>query len=232
LDIPIRYRDGSLLVVGYRVDPALASAIVHDKPLEPFLAFGKALVMLGVFEYRDTTIGPYNEIGIGIYAKRRGTSPSLFRVATNMRKCEDIGLYVACLPVTTQAALNAGVELWGFPKYIADIKTMFMPDSVEATLEREFVLTHSRGVGLATNGIPFITYTFIGNSLLRTIIDVGHRVRFGGARSVRLKVIGSGSSAAIITKLGLDATPASFAFRTDSLSAVLPLGKELVQRLA
>jgi hypothetical protein len=191
------------------------------------LAWRKAVVLLGVFEYRDTTIGPYNEIGVGIFAKRQGTSASLFSFARNMRKCEDVGLYVACLPVNTQAALIAGRELWGFPKYIAGIKTAFKPDSVEATLDREFVLSHSRGLGLVTNGIPFITYTFIGHRLLRTIIDVRHRVRFGGARSVRLNVTGSGSTAAVISKLGLDATPASFAFRTDSLSAVLPLGREL-----
>lgn len=226
-NVPILYHDGSLLVIGYRIDPKLAGTVLDSKALEPFVMFGKAIVLLCIFEYRSTTIGPYHEIGVGLYAKRTGTSPSLFGFLGNLRKCEDIGLYVASLPVSTQASLVAGTELWGFPKYVADIKTAFGPNGVEVTLGNEFVLTHSKGRGLVTAGPPFITYTFLGGHLLRTIVEVGHRVRFGGARTTRLKLVGPGPTADVMATLGLDRNEATFAFRTDSLSAVLPLGKDL-----
>ncbi len=226
-DLPILYRDGSLLAVGYRIDPARVRSILGDLPLEPLVLFGRALILLLVFEHRDTTIGSYNEIGIGIYVRRAKSSPSLWRILRDMRKVEEVGLYIAALPVTTKTAFTVGVELWGYPKYVTDIKTSFVPDSVQTTLENELVLTHSCGFGLEMDGIPFITYTFLKNRLIRTIVDVGHRVRFGGASTVQLTILGDGATAATVRTLGLDAVRPAFAFRTDSFKAILPLGKDL-----
>jgi hypothetical protein len=225
--LPILYRDGSTLVVGYRIAPAIAAKILRDLPLEPLVILGRALVLICLFEYRDTTIGPYNEICIGIYARRTGTAPSLWGILRDQRKVEDMGMYVVNLPVTSRAALTAGVELWGFPKYVTGIASSFQQDRIQFTLENEFTLTHSRGFGFEIDGIPIITYTFLKNRLLRTIVEVGHRMRFGGARSIRLSINGDGPTAATAKALGLDAARPSFAFRTEAWKAVLPAGEDL-----
>jgi acetoacetate decarboxylase len=225
--LPILYRDGSTLVIGYRVDPAIAMSILGGLPLEPFVMLGRALVLVCLFEYRDTTIGSYNEICIGIYVRRAGTAPSLWSVLYNQRKIEDMGMYVVNLPVSSRAALTAGVEIWGFPKYVTGIATSFQPDRIQVTLENEFVLTHSRGFGFEIQGIPIITYTFRNNRLLRTIVEVGHRMRFGGAHSIRLRINGDGPTAATAKALGLDAIRPTFAFRTEGWKAVLPEGKDI-----
>jgi hypothetical protein len=188
---------------------------------------GRALVLVCLFEYRDTTIGPYNEICIGIYVKRAGTAPSLWGVLRDQRKIEDMGMYVVNLPVTSREALTAGVEFWGFPKYVTGIATSFQQNRIQVTLENEFALTHSRGFGFEIEGIPIITYTFLKNRLLRTIVDVGHRMRFGGARSIRLSIKGNGPTAATAKALGLDVVRPTFAFRTEGWKAVLPAGKDL-----
>ncbi len=138
-----------------------------------------------------------------------------------------MGLYVTDLPVTAQVALTGGVELYGFPKYAAEIETSFRPHSVEVKLKNEFVLTHSPGFGLEMDGIPIITYTFLKNQLIRTVAEVGHRVRFGGASTVQMRIIGDGPTAATAKALGLDSVRPTFAFRTDAMKAVLPSGKNL-----
>lgn len=225
--LPILYKDGSTLVIGYRIDPAVAASILRDLPLEPLVILGRALVLICLFEYRDTTIGPYNEICIGMYVRRAGSVPSLWSVLHDQRKVEDMGLYVINLPVSSRQALTAGVEIWGFPKYVTGIATSFRQDKIQVTLENEFVLTHSSGFGFEIDGIPIITYTFLKNRLVRTIVEVGHRMRFGGARSIRLSINGDGPTSATAKALGLDAVQPTFAFRTEAWKAVLPSGKDL-----
>lgn len=227
VDLPILYRDGSLLLVGYRVGPKIAKSVLGKLPFEPLLLFGRAIAMLVLCEYRDTTIGTYNEIGVGVYVRRAGTNPSVWGVLSDPRKDENTGIYVVNLPVSTSAALTAGVEIWGYPKYVTGIETSFQQDAVKVTLENEFVLTHSRGFGLEIPGKPFVSYTVLNNRLLRTVIEVGHRVRFGGAKSIRLTISGEGPTAKTIKALGLDAMRPSFAFRADAMRTVLPLGKDL-----
>jgi hypothetical protein len=225
--VPILFRDGSMLVVGYRIDPTRAKAAFGGLPLEPLTVGRRALALLCVFEYRDTTIGPYNEVGVGVYARRTGRAPSILKVLRDMRPIEEVGLYVTNLPVNTAAAHTAGVELWGFPKYVTPIDTAFEPTGVQLVVAGEFRLTHSRGRGVELPGPPFITYTVRAHHLLRTIVEVGHHVRFGGARTISLTILGDGPTSRTLTGLGIDRLQPVFAFRTDSLRAVLPLGRDL-----
>jgi hypothetical protein len=227
VQLPALYRDGSMLVVGYRIRRAIAESALDGLPLEPLPVLGSALVLIVAGEYRDTSIGPYNEIGILICARRKGTAPSLWRVMRDVRVAEDVGCYVTNLPVNSDLARIGGVELFGFPKYAAAITTSFYPDGVRVTLENEFVLTQSRGFGLELDGMPIVTYTMLNNHLIRTIVEIGHRVRFGGAHSVQLKITGDGPTARTAKSLGLNTTRATFAFRTDAMKAVLPLGTDL-----
>jgi hypothetical protein len=226
-NLPVLYRDGSMLGLVYRVDPVLAMDLVRGLPLEPVVVFGEAIASLCVFEYRDTTLGSYNEICLGIQVKRSGSSPSLLRALWDMRSVDDTGLLILTLPVTTEQAYVAGVELWGYPKYISNIDTAFRADGVQTTLRDEFTLSHSRRFGLRSKGFPFITYTVLNQRLIRTVVEVEHRVRYGGAATVQLRVVGEGPTSNIIRKLALDTLVPSVAFRTDALKTVLPLGKDI-----
>jgi hypothetical protein len=227
VQLPALYRDGSMLIIGYRIRHAVARLALDGLPFEPLPMFGRALVLIVVGEYRDTSIGAYNEIGILICVRRKGTTPSLWRVVRDLRATEDVGCYVTNLPVNTDVARVGGVELFGFPKYAAGITTSFRPDGVRVTLEKEFILTQSRGFGIELDGMPIVTYTLLNSQLIRTVVETGHRVRFGGAHSVQLKITGDGPTATTAKLLGLDTIRATFAFRTDAMRAVLSLGKDL-----
>ena len=58
-------------------------------------------------------------------ARHRGSSPSLLRLVRDMGAQEEQGIWVVDLPVTTKEAQAAGIELWGYPKYVTDIETRF-----------------------------------------------------------------------------------------------------------
>jgi hypothetical protein len=224
-DLPIRYHDASLLVVGYRVGLDRVRSQLAGIPLEPMAFWGKALVILGLFEYRDTSIGPYNEVGLSVYAKRLGTSPSPLRVLQETMSVEDVGMHVFNLPVNTENACAAGVDLWGFPKYVSEIQTSFQPGRVEGRLGQEFSIVHQRRpFAFETCGMPFVTYSIHHNRFLRTITEVENRIRVDRGSKVRLKLLGDGPTTRTIQALGLDRMRPLLAFRTDGLRCLLPAG--------
>lgn len=226
-ELPIFYQEASLLAAIWRVDGKRAQPLV-PVDFEPWLVLGKALAMLCIFEYRQTSIGPYGEIGLALLVRKKGTKPSLLRALGDLRKEEDQALYVVNLPVTTEEAHAAGVEIWGYPKYVRNIETRFTPDEVHAELAGEVSVTMGGGRTLRTRGLPFVTYSVNSeHRLLRTIIDVDHDVRWGGASTVDLKVLGDGPTSRTIRALGLEGTKPSFAFRTDEMRSVLPRGKDM-----
>jgi hypothetical protein len=226
-ELPILYWDSSLVGFLYRVDADRARPLV-DPDFEPWVLFGKAIAMFCFFEYRQSTIGYYGEVGLGLLVKRKGTTPSLVRALRDMREETDCGLNVVNLPVTTEGACAAGKELWGYPKYVTTMDMAFRPDGVRFALGKELVLTMGPSRGLATKGIPFVLYSVDGRArVLRTVIDVDHTQRWGGAGSVRLELTGEGPTATTVRALGLDAMKPLLAFRTDGLRSILPAGVDM-----
>src|SRR5205814_2655170 len=225
-ELPILYSGASLLGLLYRVDGAKVRPLV-DANFEAWTVFGKATVMLCFFDYRETTIGPYGEIGLGVLIKRKGTSPSLVGALADLRKETDAGLYVVNLPVTTEAARAAGRELWGYPKYVAPMQSTFDATGVRFTLGGELTVTMGPSGGPRTAGIPFVLYSVAKGRVLRTVVDVDHRQQWGGASSVKLEVHGDGPTARTVKALGLDGAKPALAFRTDAMRSILPMGQDM-----
>lgn len=225
-ELPILYKDASLLTLSYRIDPARARAAVGPG-LTPWVIFGKALALVCIFEYRDTSIGPYGEIGVGLLAHRTSSKPSLLQAMRDLSKVPDAGLFVVNLPVSTEAARAAGVELWGYPKYVTGIKTSFRDDGVHATLEGDFELDMGRSGGFRSEGVPLVTFSVKGGRLIRTVIAAEQPVRWGGARTVKLRLTGDGPTAKTLAALGLDAQKPTLACRSDRMRSILPLGVDI-----
>ena len=81
----------------------------------------RALVAVHCMEYKDSDIGPYNEISLSI-ALKRGWLPflSLYQAARSLQT-RTYHAYIKDLPVTTETALHGGVDFFNYPKYLADI---------------------------------------------------------------------------------------------------------------
>jgi hypothetical protein len=143
-----------------------------------------------------------------------------------MRAQEDQGIWVVNLPVTTEAAYRAGVDLWGYPKYVTRIETRFADSGAEVRLGDELELSIGRMRGPSMR-LPVATYTARGGRLIRTVIEVGGPVRFGTPGSVGFRVLGDGPTARSVKALGLEKARPLAAFRTDRFRAILPAGTDL-----
>jgi Acetoacetate decarboxylase (ADC) len=226
-ELPILYADASLLTLVYSVAPELARAHVDPRGFEPWVVFGKAWMALCAFEYRETTIGPYRELGLGLLVKRAGTSPSLVALARDQRKVTAAGLFVTNLPVTTANARAAGFELWGFPKYVTGIETSFREDGVRVVLEGELEITMKRGFHVKTSGLPLCLFSVHEEKrVLRTVVETESTVEWGGAGSVEVKVLGDGPTAKTMQALGIHARKPALAYVTDHMKAILPAGED------
>jgi len=82
---------------------------------------GVGVVNLSALEYSDTDIGPYNEFSISVALNSADflQAPCYNMVRQAVRKSFDV--YVHHLPVTTEIALRGGVDLYNFPKFMAQI---------------------------------------------------------------------------------------------------------------
>ena len=158
-DLPILYRDGSLVGVFFRVDLARAREVVGPGAVEPWPVLGRAVAAIYAWEYRDSTIGSYGEVGLGVQCRRVGSRPSLLKLGVDMGAQDDQGIWVVSLPVTTQAAFEAGVSIWGYPKYVAPITTHFDADGATIELADELTLTAEPLRGPTLRGQPVVTYT-------------------------------------------------------------------------
>jgi hypothetical protein len=84
---------------------------------------GLGVVVVMCLEYRDTDIGPYDEVAIAIGLNEPWFLPNLpGRASLADHRHRQLHGWIHHLPVTTEAARAEGVELFNFPKFIAAIE--------------------------------------------------------------------------------------------------------------
>lgn len=121
--LPIFYRDGEAMTGVFPARLGVLRSMLPDRRLSPArLAPGIGAIAVTCFEYRDTDVGSYNELAIGIvlnHPRHRINAPGKSMLGGLMRG--QLDAFVHHLPVTTDLALVAGRELWNYPKFIASI---------------------------------------------------------------------------------------------------------------
>lgn len=119
--LPVFYYDNTSITAAFTASTKAVKALLPDPDMHPIEVFpGRTVVTFSCFEYRDTDIDPYNELGIGFlisHGKKRLPGLPLLKGLIN----KHFEAFVWQLPVTTEIARWGGVELYGFPKFVADI---------------------------------------------------------------------------------------------------------------
>ena len=225
-DLPIHYRDGSWCGLFYRVDLEAARALMKGLSIEPMPILGAATAAVYAWEYRDSSVGSYGEVGLGIQARRVGSRPSVVGLGWDMSANDDQGIWVVTLPVTTEAAFRAGVELWGYPKYVTPIETRFDDHGARVRLGDELTLSLG-GVRGMRRGLPVVTYTSREGTLVRTSITTAIAPKLGLPRDGKIEIHGAGRTADAARALGMDSRAPIAAFHTNRFVATLPIGKDL-----
>lgn len=185
IGLPVRYYDWSAIMAHFPVPAAAVRKLLPTNKLKPAqLVPGTAILSLVAMEYRQIAdVDSYNEFGIMV--------PVLYEPTVNIPALpllfphwfKRFGLYIHHLPVTTQAAYDFGVEIWGYPKIVAEISFEDVGQLRRCQLraERKDILT-LEVKNLVTRARPmnFYSYTVKNGQLLRTLIQT--QGQFGIAR--------------------------------------------------
>src|ERR1035441_3540784 len=123
IELPIRYQDWSAIMAHFPVPEAAVRKLLPSSRLKPVLFVpGTAILSMVAMEYRQIIgLAPYNEFGImvPVLYEPKVSIPGFPLLFPHWFK--KAGLYVHHLPVTTQAAYELGIEVWGYPKIVAEI---------------------------------------------------------------------------------------------------------------
>lgn len=199
VDLPMFFYSVGVRHLNYWVDYDRVLPKLEGTGLVPCKFFnGKALVSLIFYNYRDVSIGPYDEVTITIVVRPLVLKDPGYYLPNFLKRkgenWENIGAYVLEMPVTIPQARAAGREIWGFPKFETRIPFRLTGRSFEFEVKDP----HSNGFivaveGMMSPGIPvkatdLVTYSNLNDSIWKTIIDVDATYTLCFAKGVRLMV--------------------------------------------
>ena len=124
VELPILYSEASMVQALFGRDYGLVASQLRGSGLVPIrLPRNRALVAVSFFEYRQSSIGPYNEMALAVVVDNPVGSYSRVPLIDVLRQPRQrkTGIHILELPVSTKIACAAGREIWGFPKFVADI---------------------------------------------------------------------------------------------------------------
>jgi len=132
--LPYFYYDILSIAAVYTASTNRVRRLLPHSDLLPIeLVPGRCLVAFAAFEYRKSDGDPYNEFNISFLVSHRRRPIPLVTLARALAS-RVYPSYVWQLPVTTEHARAGGVDLFGYPKFIADIQVSQDPNRVECTL--------------------------------------------------------------------------------------------------
>jgi hypothetical protein len=180
VELPLRCFEASTMIATY-----WASSVELQTHTPPELRVvevlpGKSIVGLACIDYKATTVGPYGEVGIAWPVVKAESSSLLARIPLvpllGSTMVPDMGWWVHALPVTTQEAMDAGTQVWGFPKFLATIefgwngpkRVCSLSENGTPILE---LVTDTRLAGVPQR-LAQKTYTRLSSHLVTTQLDI------------------------------------------------------------
>jgi hypothetical protein len=183
VEFPVFYYDYRFVtcVVTAKTD-RLKALLPHPEFKVAELWPGAGLLSMTAFEYKDTDIGPYNEVAVSIpmYFPQADFVPEKSAIA--MVRKNKFSTYIHQLPVTTEIARKGGVYFYNYPKFLADITFEDVDDKIIVILKEkeDLILRISANKLRLKKSIDFEYHTFSvkDNLVLHTLIE-GRAPDFG-----------------------------------------------------
>jgi len=237
VELPILYYDVSLVQGLFWCDPERVDAVLAGSDLRPTVFFnGRALAGVAFYEYRDNTIGPYNETGVAVAVELEARPPARLPLLQLLRdpRRRSMGFHILDLPVTTEEACAAGRELWGYPKFVTEIPFRLGDGDFDCSVTEpgtgEALVAFRGPVGRGPR-LPLFSlllYSHHQDTLLRTVVDVRARGTTGLGRDTRLEVSDSDHRMARnLRDLGLRGARPFMVATTDRFQSILHAGTRL-----
>ncbi len=161
-------------------------------------------VTLVMVKYRDTAIGPYDEVAVQLTVARAGVVGRVAGLARLLTGRPDT--FTLAMPVNEEISRAVGVEIWGFPKTLDELAIDIGPQRARATwrADGKHVLTLEVPVGRGRRmpTLDLYAHTVRDGRPTTTPFTMGAahgRVGVGGARLS----LGDHPRASVLRRLGL-----------------------------
>jgi hypothetical protein len=174
VDLPIMYyREDSFMGIFAAAHAPVRARLPSEDLFPVRLPDGRATLAVIAFNYLETSIGPYGEVGIAIPCTYGREAPPLLPLALEGR-FPGWGGFVLHLPVTSRVARDGGRVIYGYTKFVADMDFQKRPayQQVRLTEGDDHILTltvQQAGLPLKDNR-PLITYSVLDGQILKTTV--------------------------------------------------------------
>jgi hypothetical protein len=200
VELPILYFDASALYAFFLPPREKVAELLAGTGLVPALTVGnRALAALACFEYRATSVGVYNEVGLAVAVCREGETLALrgwrdLFATLNSPESRHVAFHILDLPVTTAAANAAGREIWGYPKFVTDIPFRLQGRDVECSVMAPgthlplMQLAGRMGASVPVAPLSLTLLSFRDADLVRATVNARGATRLALPGSLRLAV--------------------------------------------
>jgi hypothetical protein len=173
VELPIRYWRTDCFQAVFTADYEAVRDYLPSDRLHPVrVTASQAAVAIAAYNYLETSVGPYGEIGISPLVTLDKPWPPLLPLASGVFR--GLSGFVAHLPVTSRIAREAGRRIWGYPKFVADMDFDIAPERQRVAMSeggRDILALEVRRRGrVALETAPLTTYTVLDGRLVRTTI--------------------------------------------------------------
>jgi hypothetical protein len=142
INVPAFYSDTMLMGVHLLASTKKVRGILPSSRLHPYrITPWHCIVSISASMTSDCDIGPYNELLLGVLITIDKPSPAF--TGTLRKMPEEPMMYTWHLPVTTEIARDLGIELAGYPKFLAELEFEDHGDLLKyhASAEGKHILT-------------------------------------------------------------------------------------------
>ena len=121
LHVPVFYPDIMFITVSILASAKSIRSLLPSPRLNPYrITPWHSALSITAYQYRESDIGSYNEISIGIPVTLDEETPLFTGILRRMPKVPM--MFIRHLPVTTEIAREVGADFAGYPKFVADIE--------------------------------------------------------------------------------------------------------------
>jgi hypothetical protein len=138
LGYPTLFDDGSSAIAMYIVPSDVANELIANSGFTVAeVAPNKTILNLAAVHYTDTECGSYEEIGAAFFVNKFNDKPTIPYLSTwlNIMRGQQPS-FTWFLPVTAAAAFECGIQMWGYPKTVEDIRHQQTAQKTITTLHK------------------------------------------------------------------------------------------------
>ncbi|MFG2019276.1 hypothetical protein [Actinomadura geliboluensis] len=211
VEVPARTSDAAALTAWFAVDAASAAAVLEEGGAVPVRAGKRSLVALSVHDHRASTLGPHQEVALGLVVHDPWCPRPVGVWLDLLRRphLRGAGLWTLATALSTPAAGAAHRNLWSEHAVTAPIRVRLDGRAAALTVgtpdDRVLTFAGPLGPSSPARSGDLVVYSALAGATQRTLVHTHGQARLHPAPRARLHTgAGDDPLAARLRALGLD----------------------------